>query len=158
MYEKLTNYKTSRVVYIAGAFIMFNTAFLSILSATRFMQGLGKDKSIAYPDFWAKTSTFNSPTNAILVSLGITILLAILNNEVLMAVIANSSCVLLLFLLCLSILILRWKERNNAEAQKTNNFIKGSINNIPIIVVLNMCVLLYLFYVMLKNKFWIGKV
>jgi len=158
MYEKLTNYKTSMIVYIAGAFIMFNTAFLSILSATRFMQGLGKDKSIAFSDFWAKTSTFNSPTNAILASLIITILLAIINNEVLMAVITNSSCVLLLFLVCLSIILIRWKERNNLEAQKTNNFIKGNINNIPIIVVLNMCVLLYLFYVMLKNKFWIGKV
>jgi len=58
----------------------------------------------------------------------------------------------------MSILILRWKERNNSEAQQAHNFIKGNINNLPIIVILNAGVLVYIFYVMLKNKFWIGKV
>jgi APA family basic amino acid/polyamine antiporter len=158
IYEKLTNYKTAMVVYIIGAFIMFNTAFLSVLSATKFMQVLGKEKKIMFPDFWAKTNKFNSPSNAIYASLAITILLAIINNEVLMAIFTNMSCIIMLFLLCVSVLILRWKERNNSEAQKTHNFIVGNINNIPIIVILNACVLVYIMYVMLKNKFWIGKV
>jgi len=158
MYEKLTNYKTAMMVYLIGAFIMFNTAFLSVLSATKFMQGLGKEKKIMFPDFWAKTNKFNSPSNAIYASLAITILLAIINNEVLMAIFSNTSCILILFLLCMSILILRWKERNNSEAQQAHNFIAGNINNLPIIVILNAGVLVYIFYVMLKNKFWIGKV
>ena len=158
MYEKLTNYKTAMVVYLIGAFIMFNTAFLSVLSATKFMQGLGKEKKIMFPEFWAKSNKFNSPSNAIYASLAITILFAIINNEVLMAIFSNMSCIIILFLLCISILILRWKERNNSEAQKTNNFIVGNINNLPIIVILNACVLVYIMYVMLKNKFWIGKV
>ena len=158
MYEKLTNYKTAMIVYIIGAFIMFNTAFLSVLSATKFMQGLGKEKQIMFSDFWAKSNKFNSPSNAIYASLAITILFAVINNEVLMAIFSNMSCILMLFLICISILILRWKERNNIEAQKTHNFITGNINNIPIIVIINACVLLYISYVMLKNKFWIGKV
>ena len=109
-------------------------------------------------NFLSKSNKFNSPSNAIYASLAITILFAVINNEVLMAIFSNMSCILMLFLICISILILRWKERNNIEAQKTHNFITGNINNIPIIVIINACVLLYISYVMLKNKFWIGKV
>jgi APA family basic amino acid/polyamine antiporter len=158
MYEVLTNKYISVIVYFIGAFIMFNTAFLSILSATRFMQGLGKEKRIMFSEFWEQTSQFNSPTNAILASLFITILLAIINNEVLMAIFSNTSCILILALLSIAVLLLRWKEKTNMDAQNTHNFIKGNINNIPIIVIINLCLLAYIFYVMLKNKFWIGKV
>ena len=48
---------------------MFNTAFLSVLSATKFMQGLGKENKIMFSKFWAKSNQFNSPSNAIFVSL-----------------------------------------------------------------------------------------
>lgn len=158
MYEVLTNKYISIIVYFIGAFIMFNTAFLSVLSATRFMQGLGKEKRILFSDFWAQTNQFNSPSNAIFASLLITILLAIINNEVLMAIFSNTSCILILALLSIAVLLLRWKEQTNKDAQNTHNFIRGNINNIPIIVIINLCLLVYIFYVMLKNKFWIGKV
>jgi len=158
MYETLTNKYTSLIVYIIGAFIMFNTAFLSVLSATKFMQGLGKEKRIIFSEFWEKENNFNSPSNAIFASLVITILLAIINNEVLMAILSNTSCILILFLLSVSVLLIRWKERTNKDAQMTHNFIKGNIQNVPIIVVINLFLLVYIFYIMLKNKFWIGKV
>ena len=158
LYETLTNKNISFIVYIIGAFIMFNTAFLSVLSATKFMQALGRDNKISFSDFWKQTNVHNSPSNAIYASLFICILLAILNNEVLMAIFSNTSCVLILLLLSLSLLMLRWKERNDSTAQSTHNYIYGNINNIPIVVILNMCVLLYILYIMIKNKFWIGKV
>ena len=158
MYEVLTNKYISIIVYFIGAFIMFNTAFLSILSATRFMQGLGKEKRIMFSEFWEQTSEFNSPRNAILASLFITILLAIINNEVLMAIFSNTSCILILALLSIAVLLLRWKEKGDIDSQNAHNFIKGNINNIPIIVIINLCLLSYIFYVMIKNKFWIGKV
>ena len=82
----LTNKYISVIVYFIGAFIMFNTAFLSVLSATKFMQGLGKEKRIMFSEFWAQSNQYNSPSNAIFASLIITILLAIINNEVLMAI------------------------------------------------------------------------
>jgi amino acid transporter len=158
LYELLTNKYISVIVYFIGAFIMFNTAFLSVLSATRFMQGLGKEKRITFSDFWAQTNQFNSPSNAIFASLIITILLAIINNEVLMAIFSNTSCILILALLSIALLLLRFKEQTNKDAQNTHNFIRGNFNNIPIIVIINLCLLAYIFYVMLKNKFWIGKV
>lgn len=158
MYEMLTNKYISMIVYFIGAFIMFNTAFLSLLSATRFMQSLGKEKRIMFSEFWGQTNEFNTPSNSILASLFITILLAIINNEVLMAIFSNTSCILILALICVAVLLLRWNEKDNITSQNTHNFIRGNMNNIPIIVIINLCLLVYLFYVMFKNKFWIGKV
>jgi APA family basic amino acid/polyamine antiporter len=158
LYETLTNKHIALIVYIIGAFIMFNTAFLSVLSATKFMQALGRDNKILFSEFWKQTNPHNSPSNAIYASLIICILLAILNNEVLMAIFSNTSCVLILLLLSLALLMLRWQERNNQTAQQTHNYIYGNINNIPIVVILNMCVLFYILFIMIKNKFWIGKV
>lgn len=158
MYESLTNKYISISVFIIGAFIMFNTAFLSLLSATKFMQGLGKEKKIMFSEFWAQSNKYNSPSNAIFASLIISILLAIINNEVLMAIFSNTSCILILSLLSIAVLLLRFKEQSNIDAQNTHNYIRGNINNIPIIVIINLILLVYIFYVMLKNKFWIGKV
>jgi APA family basic amino acid/polyamine antiporter len=158
MYQSLTNKYISIIVYIIGAFIMFNTAFLSVLSATKFMQGLGKEKKIMFSEFWAQSNQYNSPSNAIFASLIITILLAIINNEVIMAIFSNTSCILILALLSIAVLLLRFKEQTNIDAQNTHNYIRGNINNIPIIVIINLILLAYIFYVMLKNKFWIGKV
>jgi APA family basic amino acid/polyamine antiporter len=158
MYEVLTNKSVAYIVYIIGAFIMFNTAFLSSLSATKFMQGLGRENKLPFSKFWAQSNKNNSPSNAIAITLIIAILLAIVNNEVLMTIFTNTSCVLMLALVCVALLMLRWSERNDTKAQDTHNYIKGNINNIPIVVIINLCVLVYVFYLMIKNKFWIGKV
>jgi len=158
LYQTLTNKFISIIVYIIGAFIMFNTAFLSVLSANKFMQGLGKEKRIMFSDFWAQSNQNNAPSNAIYASLFITILFAIINNEVLMAVFSNTSCILILSLLSISVLMIRFKEQTNIDAQNTHNYIRGNINNIPIIVIINLILLAYIFYVMLKNKFWVGRV
>ena len=74
-----------------------------------------------------------------------------------MAVFTNITCILTLVLISISVLLIRWNERGNIELQK-NNFIPGNINNIPVIVIINLCILLYVFYEMVKNKFWIGKI
>jgi amino acid transporter len=158
MYEVLTNNTIASIAFIIGAFIMFNTAFLSVMSANLFMQGLGNNKKVAFPEFWAKANANGSPTNAIYVSLAIAILLAILNNEVLLAVFTNTSCILILGMLSIALLMLRWKERNDPDAQNTHNYIYGNINNIPIPVVINLAILVYVMVIMIRDKFWIGKV
>ena len=122
------------------------------------MQGLGRENKIPFSKFWAKTSENKSPTNAIAITLVIAILLAVLNNEVLMTIFTNTSCILILSFISIALLMIRWSERNDTTAQNTHNYIKGNINNIPIIVIINLCVLVYIFYLMIKNKFWIGKV
>jgi len=54
--------------------------------------------------------------------------------------------------------MLRWKERNDPDAQNTHNYIYGNINNIPIPVVINLAILVYVMVIMIRDKFWIGKV
>jgi hypothetical protein len=158
LYEVLVSKNVAGIVFVIGAFIMANTAFLSILSATKFMQGLGKDKKIMFPEFWGATNQNGSPTNAIWVSLLITILLALLNNEVLMTVFTNTSCIMILGLISISLLLKRWSERNDLDAQKMHNYIWGNVSNIPVVVAANLFLLMYVMFVMIKDKFWIGKI
>jgi APA family basic amino acid/polyamine antiporter len=155
LYEVLTNSRLASLVYVAGIFIMFNTGFLSIMSATKFMEGLGKDNKIFMPEFWAQTNVFDAPSNAIWVSLAICIFFALFNNETLMAIFSNFTCISILILISIALLILRWRERDDSAVQLKHNYIWGNISNIPVPVVANLGVLFYIMYEMIQNKFWI---
>jgi hypothetical protein len=155
MYELLTTSKWASAVYVSGLFIMFNAGFLSILSATKFMEGLGKDNKIFMPEFWAKTNYYDAPSNAIWASLAICIIFALFNNSTLMAIFSNFTCISTLILISIALLILRWQEKDDVEAQLKNNYIWGNVSNMPVPVILNLGVLVYIMYEMFKNKFWI---
>jgi len=155
LYELLTNSKLAAAVYTAGLFIMFNTGFLSIMSATKFMEGLGKNNNIFMSDFWAQTNEYDAPHNAIYVTIAICIFFALFNNETLMAIFSNFTCIAILILISIALLILRWKEKDNVEAQLKYNYIWGNVSNIPIPIIANLGVLLYIMYEMISNKFWI---
>ena len=155
LYEMLTTSKWASAVYMAGLFIMFNTGFLSIMSATKFMEGLGKDKKIFMPEFWAKTNENDAPSNAIWISLAICVFFALFNNATLMAIFSNFTCVATLILISIALLILRWREKDDLEAQLKHNYIWGNVSNMPVPVMANLGVLFYVMYEMFKNKFWI---
>ena len=155
VYEALVGHKVALVTYIAGIFILFNTAFVSLIGATRFMYGLGQKKEIAYAEKWCELSENKTPKYAILLTYILSIILALVNNEVVMAVLCNFSVMSILILLSISLIMIRWKERNNIEAQKKHNYIKGNINNIPLIVLISMVVMIFFKYNILKNRFWL---
>ena len=155
LYELLTTSKWASAVYMAGLFIMFNTGFLSIMSATKFMEGLGKDKKIFMPEFWAKTNENDAPSNAIWISLAICVFFALFNNATLMAIFSNFTCVATLILISIALLILRWREKDDLEAQLKHNYIWGNVSNMPVPVMANLGALFYIMYEMFKNKFWI---
>lgn len=155
LYEMLTTSKWASAVYMAGLFIMFNTGFLSIMSATKFMEGLGKNSKIFMPEFWAKTNENDAPSNAIWVSLAICIFFALFNNATLMAIFSNFTCISILILISIALLILRWREKDDLEAQLKHNYIWGNVSNMPVPVMANLGVLFYIMYEMFKNKFWI---
>ena len=73
-----------------------------------------------------------------------------------MAIFTNFSLFIILISLCSALLIIRWNERNNREKQQVSNYILGNINNIPILVVMQIIILVYLFYKILINKFYIN--
>jgi amino acid transporter len=157
MYELLYNPIIGFISYIFGFIIMFNTAFLSGLTATRFMYGCGKEKSIMFSDFWSKLNDNKAPSNAIIVTMIICIIFALFNNEVILSVFTNFSLFIILISICIAILIIRWRERNDPEKQAANNYIMGNINNIPVILVIQIIVLFYLFYKILVNRFYLDK-
>ena len=155
LYEILTTSKWASAVYMAGLFIMFNTGFLSIMSATKFMEGLGKDKKIFMPEFWAKTNENDAPSNAIWITLAISVFFALFNNATLLAIFSNFTCVATLILISIALLILRWQEKDDVEAQLKHNYIWGNVSNMPVPVIANLGVLFYIMYEMFKNRFWI---
>ena len=138
MYSILTNNHISHVVYVIGAFMMFNTALLTLLAATRFINRLGETNIIPYAKFLSQQNSFNAPVNVIYISLVITILLSLVHNVVVMTVFSNVACVLILFLLSVSLLILRFRDMYDEKSQLEHNYIKGNVNNIPVIVVINI--------------------
>ena len=83
------------------------------------------------------------------------IIFSLFNNEVLIAIFTNFSCIFLLLLIGLSIIIVRWKNKDNIKDQEKNNYIYGNINNIPIVVVLAIISLFYIFYKIIINNFYI---
>ena len=106
-------------------------------------------------DFWAQTNEYDAPHNAIYVTIAICIFFALFNNETLMAIFSNFTCIAILILISIALLILRWKEKDNVEAQLKYNYIWGNVSNIPIPIIANLGVLLYIMYEMISNKFWI---
>ena len=155
LYETMTNPFITFISYIIGFIIMFNTAFITFLGSTRFLYGCGKDDNIHFSKKLSELNNNQSPYYSILLSLIVCIIFALFNNEVLIAIFTNFSCILLLLLIGLSIIIVRWKNRNNIEDQEKNNYIYGNINNIPIVVVLAIISLFYIFYKILINNFYI---
>ena len=135
---------------------MFNTAFLSALTATRFMYSCAHENHIMFSEFWKQLNYNKVPSNAIIVSALIAIAFSLFNNEVILAIFTNFSLFIILISLCSALLIIRWNERNNREKQQVSNYILGNINNIPIVVVMQIIILVYLFYKILINKFYIN--
>ena len=156
MYELLYNPQIGFLAYIAGLIIMFNTAFLSALTATRFMYSCAHENHIMFSEFWKQLNYNKVPSNAIIVSALIAIAFSLFNNEVILAIFTNFSLFIILISLCSALLIIRWNERNNREKQQVSNYILGNINNIPILVVMQIIILVYLFYKILINKFYIN--
>jgi len=156
IYELLYNPTAGFIAYIFGFIIMFNTGFLSSLTASRFMYGCGKENKIAFPDFWSKLNDNKAPINSIIVTMIVSIIFALFNNEVILSIFTNFSLFIILISICICILVIRWKERNDPQKQK-NNYIIGNINNIPIIIIVQIIILMYLFYKILINRFYLDK-
>jgi amino acid transporter len=135
---------------------MFNTAFLSLLSASRFIYSCGKENTISNPEFWGKLSEYSTPTNAIIVTFIIAFVCSLMNNEVVLTVFTNFSGLLILLLLCAALLITRWGERGDPAKQTEHNYILGNIDNIPIPVIIALLIIMYAKYKIIKHGFWLN--
>ena len=155
IYEKVAGKNAGIVTYIAGLLIMFNTAFLSLLSASRFIYSTGKENHINNVDFWKKVSDYNTPTNAIIVTFIISVIFSLINSEVVLTIFTNFSALFILVLLCVALLVIRWNERDNLAEQAEHNYILGNVYNIPIPVIIALILIIYAKYKIIKHRFWL---
>ena len=154
IYETVAGKNAGLLVYGAGLVIMFNTAFLSLLSASRFIYSCGKENNISNPDFWSKLSEYHTPTNAILATFAIAAAFSLVNNEVSITMFTNFSALFILMLLCLALIATRWAERADAAKQSEHNYIIGNIDNIPIPVIIALLLILYAKYKIIQRTFF----
>jgi len=157
LYEVMTYPFVTFISYIIGFIIMFNTAFITFLGSTRFLYGCGKDDSLHFSKKLSELNTNQSPHYSILLSFIVCIIFALFNNEVLISIFTNFSCILLLLLIGISIIIVRWRNKDNIEDQQKNNCISGNINNIPVLVVIAVIILFYILFKIIVNKFYINE-
>jgi APA family basic amino acid/polyamine antiporter len=155
IYDKLFGHNVGLISYICAFIIMFNSAFLSLLGASRFMYGCGKSKDIDFPEFWTHLSEHQTPTYSIMATLVIAIIAALINSEVILAVFTNFSVMFILTMISLSLLVIRWKERNDIKKQQEHNYLWGNINNIPVLVIFALILILFLAYNIVINKFYL---
>ena len=158
IYEKVAGKNAGMITYAAGLLIMFNTAFLSLLSATRFIYSTGKENHISNADFWKKLSDYNTPTNAIIVTFVLSLIFSIVNSEVVLTIFTNFSALFIMILLCIALLVIRWNERDNPAEQAEHNYIMGNVGNIPIPVIIALILIIYAKYKIIKHGFWLDTI
>jgi amino acid transporter len=158
IYEKVAGKNAGMITYAAGLLIMFNTAFLSLLSATRFIYSTGKENHISNADFWKKLSDYNTPTNAIIVTFVLALIFSLVNSEVVLTIFTNFSALFILILLCIALLVIRWNERDKPAEQAEHNYIMGNVGNIPIPVIIALILIIYAKYKIIKHRFWLDTI
>ncbi len=117
--------------YVAGTLIMFTTAFVSLLSGTRFMYGMAKEKKL--PPVFAELSTHATPHWAIAVSCALVFLLVLSNSETLALILCNLCCLLLLIAVNAALVVIRYKEEKQ-DAKKYH--MPGYYKKIPLLPLL----------------------
>ena len=106
LYEALINKNTGWIVAVLGMFIVVNTAFIGVISMSRFVYGLSKDGEL--PSFLDDVNErFQTPHNAIIaVFVAFSIALLVYNPEK-TAAISNIFFMVFMIVMMLNVIILR---------------------------------------------------
>jgi amino acid transporter len=144
VYEKMNmGNSITKISYIVGGFVMFNTAFISLLGGTRFLYGLVKHKPIMN-----HISRYQTPDVVIMGTLVLAIGLSLIHNEVTLAILTNFTVIIILLLLNISYIRIQWKKKQMEKVITTPVFIfKNSIFIITIIV------FIFLFVKIIQHRF-----
>lgn len=149
MYSVLENKTISSIVFFIGAVIMFNSSLLTVLSSSRFLTAMGKQNEIPFKEF------FETPENAVIFTGVLGSILSIINKPNEMAVFANIVFILILIMLSISLIAIRWKERMDVDKQKKYNYLTWlNFYNIPAEVVVNVVVLCYVLFIIVRDRLW----
>jgi amino acid transporter len=149
MYSVLENKKVSMVVYVISAVIMFNASLLTVMSSSGFLTAMGKQNEIPFKDF------FEKPENAVIFTGLVGSIITLIHSPTTVAIIANIMFILIILLMSTSLVIIRWNERKNKSNQTKYNYLKWiNVDNIPLEVVMNILLLIYILYVIFRDRLW----
>jgi APA family basic amino acid/polyamine antiporter len=87
------------MTYIVGIIIMFNTAFIALISSSRFLYHCGRHNEILFSKYVGEVNTHQSPYISIIISFILCVILVLGNNEVMSAIFTNFSVLIILYLL-----------------------------------------------------------
>lgn len=137
-----------KIVYLIGLFIVLNTFFVCIISLSRFLYGLGKEKKLPHV-LSDVNSHYKTPHNAILVVFVLISLSVLIENGEWAASFANIFFLIFLVMLSMAVIILRIKQPDRERPFK----IPFNIANIPVPVVCGIFVYIgYLVLVMCSTN------
>ena len=111
LYERLIDSSSGGIVSVLGFLILLNSAFIGILSASRFVYGLSKDGRL--PSILDDVNArFKTPHNAVMaVFLAMSLALLIHHPEV-CASMANMFFLVFMAIMMISVIILRYKKKD----------------------------------------------
>jgi amino acid transporter len=131
-----------KIVYLIGLFIVLNTFFVCIISLSRFLYGLSKEKKL--PHVLSDVNDhYNTPHNAILVVFVLVALSVMIDNGEWAASFANIFYLIFLVMLSMAVIILRLKQPDRERPFK----IPMNVGNVPIPVVCG--IFIYIGYLVL---------
>jgi amino acid transporter len=147
MYLVLENKPISLVVYVIGVIIMFNTSLLTVFSSSVFLKEIAKNNKFFLNNY------FEKPENALIFTGIIGSIISVINNPTTLAIISNIMFIIIILLLSISLIIVRWNERNNKSKQVKYNYMKNiNVYNIPLEVVVNIILLIYVLYIIFRDR------
>lgn len=145
------------VSYAAGTMIMFTTAFVSLLSGTRFMYGMAKENKL--PAVFAELSPYSTPHWAIAVSCALVFLLVLTKSETFALILANLCGLLMLIAVNIALIVIRYKEKEQNADHYHMPLYYNRLPMLPLLPIAGFSVLLgYAVYLMLFDRALLRKI
>jgi amino acid transporter len=136
LYKKLIGILSYKITYYISIIIIIGACFTTLLSETRYIYGLSKEKIL--PDIFAKLSIYNTPYYTLILAYIICIMLVLIDNEKITMNMTNIFTFIILITINISIVLYRYYNsenfinKNDIEKEE-KNIIKNLNNEIDII-------------------------
>jgi APA family basic amino acid/polyamine antiporter len=142
LYQKIIHKDSGVAVTMLGILIVVNTAFIGVISMSRFIYGLSKDHKL--PSFLQEVNArFKTPHHAVIaVFVSMAFALLIYHPER-SASIANLFFLLFMITLMVCVILLRFTQKDRSRPFR----IPGSVHNVPVLMVVGICIcVVYMIY------------
>lgn len=148
MYKYIFNTRFGLPVTIIGIIIVINTFFISVISLSRFSYSLSAERKL--PSFIGEINErFRTPHNAIISVFVVLAAALLVDSGETCAKFANVFFLIFMILIMTSVIILRMKNPD----KKRSFIIPVNIMNVPVPLVLGICLCLFYLYIAFTHSF-----